>query len=259
MGWRSMSTTRTLAAIGLVIGLVAGTVGVAAAGLPAGGSFSDDNGNVHEGNIEAIAAGGITKGCNPPDNTLYCPGASVTRGQMAAFLVRALDLPAASDDYFTDDDGTLFESNINRMAAAGITSGCNPPDNDLFCPNDNVTRGQMAAFLVRALDLTTTMADPSVPSNTPTRALAGSSSILRDRFSKPTSTDSRPLGLLPDAIRRRTIASALMTWSSVIRWHRFWLAPSTFHRSFRHRSPRRYPPMHVMDPTSTSRCRSATR
>jgi len=154
VGWRSMSTTRTLAAIGLVIGLVAGTVGVAAAGLPAGGSFSDDNGNVHEGNIEAIAAGGITKGCNPPDNTLYCPGASVTRGQMAAFLVRALDLPAASDDYFTDDDGTLFESNINRMAAAGITSGCNPPDNDLFCPNDNVTRGQMAAFIVRAFEYT---------------------------------------------------------------------------------------------------------
>ncbi len=42
-------------------------VGVALAnGLPPGGTFTDDNGNVHEGNIEAIAAEGITKGCNPP-------------------------------------------------------------------------------------------------------------------------------------------------------------------------------------------------
>ncbi len=32
--------------------------------LPPGGTFSDDNGNIHEGNIEAIAAEGVTKGCN---------------------------------------------------------------------------------------------------------------------------------------------------------------------------------------------------
>ena len=37
------------------------------------------------------------------------------------------------------------------IAAAGITRGCNPPDNDLFCPTDPVTRQQMAAFLTRAL------------------------------------------------------------------------------------------------------------
>ena len=60
----------------------------AAAELPAGGTFTDDNGNVHEGFIEAIAAEGITRGCNPPINDLYCPGDQVTRGQMAAFLVR---------------------------------------------------------------------------------------------------------------------------------------------------------------------------
>ncbi|VAV93560.1 hypothetical protein MNBD_ACTINO02-1070 [hydrothermal vent metagenome] len=154
LGHSRLGLVKVLGTVGLVVGLVAGTIGIAAAGLPPGGSFSDDNGNVHEGNIEAIAAGGITKGCNPPDNTLYCPGGSVTRGQMAAFLVRALDLPATSNDYFTDDDGTMFESNINRMAAAGITSGCNPPENDRFCPNDNVTRAQMAAFIVRAFEYT---------------------------------------------------------------------------------------------------------
>jgi hypothetical protein len=123
--------------------------------LPPGGTFRDDNGNVHEGNIEAIAAAGITKGCNPPINDQYCPSSSVTRGQMAAFLVRALKLTDdGGGNLFIDDDGSIFEADIAKLAAAGITKGCNPPTNNKFCPNDNVTRGQMAAFLVRALKLT---------------------------------------------------------------------------------------------------------
>jgi hypothetical protein len=72
---------------------------------------------------------------------------------MAAFLVRALDLPAAPGIDFVDDDGSVFEADIEKLAAAGITRGCNPPANDRFCPNDAVTRGQMAAFLHRALGL----------------------------------------------------------------------------------------------------------
>ena len=122
--------------------------------LPPGGTFRDDDGNIHEGAIEAIAAVGITLGCNPPVNDRYCPSSPVKRGQMAAFLVRALDLDPSNIDYFTDDNDSVFEADINRLAAAGITSGCNPPDFDRFCPDGQVTRGQMAAFLVRAYDLT---------------------------------------------------------------------------------------------------------
>jgi glucose/arabinose dehydrogenase len=141
----------------------------AAADLPPGGTFTDDDGNIHEGSIEAIAAAGITKGCNPPANDLYCPGATVTRGQMAAFLVRATGLTATSGgDSFTDDDTSVFESDIEKLAFAGITKGCNPPANDNFCPNDIVTRGQMAAFLVRAYGYT---------------AGAGSDTFIDDDFS----------------------------------------------------------------------------
>jgi hypothetical protein len=104
--------------------------------------------------IDYLADEGITQGCNPPGNTLYCPTGNVTRGQMAAFLVRALNLPAAGQDYFTDDDTSIFENDINRLAQAGITRGCNPPANDLYCPDTRVSREQMAAFLVRALNLT---------------------------------------------------------------------------------------------------------
>ena len=110
--------------------------------------------SVFDTDIEWMAAEGITKGCNPPVNDRFCPNSSVTRGQMAAFLVRALDLPAAPSAGFTDTVGTTFEEDIDKLATAGITKGCNPPDNDRFCPDDKVRREVMAAFLVRALGYT---------------------------------------------------------------------------------------------------------
>lgn len=71
---------------------------------------------------------------------------------MAAFLVRALGYTDdAGGDLFVDDDGSIFESDIDKLATAGVTLGCNPPVNDQYCPGRNVTRGQMAAFLHRAL------------------------------------------------------------------------------------------------------------
>ena len=71
---------------------------------------------------------------------------------MAAFLVRALGYTDnGGGNLFIDDDGSTFENDIDRLATAGVTKGCNPPVNDKFCPNDFVTRGQMAAFLHRAL------------------------------------------------------------------------------------------------------------
>ncbi len=51
---------------------------------------------------------------------------------------------------FEDTDGSVFHDSITWLPAMGITKGCNPPVNDRFCPNDFVTRGQMAAFLKRA-------------------------------------------------------------------------------------------------------------
>jgi hypothetical protein len=111
--------------------------------VPADALFYDE--------IEWLAASGITRGCNPPTNDHFCPTKAVTRGQMAAFLVRALDLPPGTPATFTDDDGNTFELDIEALAASGITRGCNPPTNDHFCPTKAVTRGQMAAFLFRAL------------------------------------------------------------------------------------------------------------
>ncbi len=90
--------------------------------------FTDDNGSVFEGDVNRLAAAGITKGCNPPDNSTYCPDASVTRGQMAAFLVRGFGYTnPGTGNLFTDDDGSVFEDDIDKLGTAGVTKGCNPP------------------------------------------------------------------------------------------------------------------------------------
>ncbi|MDH4308870.1 MAG: M15 family metallopeptidase, partial [Acidimicrobiia bacterium] len=114
------------------------------------GTFYDDDTSMFEADIEVVADLGVTRGCNPPFADAYCPDDSVTRGQMAAFLVRMFELSPSGEDRFTDDGESEFEDDINALAAAGITSGCTQTS---FCPDLPVSRGQMAAFLVRALEL----------------------------------------------------------------------------------------------------------
>ena len=109
-------------------------------------AFTDDNGNIHEPNINLVAAEGIASGCGV---NLYCPAALVARDQMASFLSRALDLSGAAPNAFTDDNGNIHEPNINLVARDGIASGCGGTN---YCPSLKVTRGQMAAFLHRAFD-----------------------------------------------------------------------------------------------------------
>jgi glucose/arabinose dehydrogenase len=79
---------------------------------------------------------------------------------MAAFLVRAYGYTDSGEgDFFTDDDGSVFEPSIDRLAVAGITKGCNPAEgNTKFCPYSFVRRDEMATFIGRAEGLT-----PMVP------------------------------------------------------------------------------------------------
>jgi SpoIID/LytB domain protein len=114
--------------------------------------FDDDDGLPFEDDINSLAAAGITKGCNPPTNDRFCPDETVSRGQTAAFIVRAWSLtdPGAGDR-FTDDNHSVFEGDIDRLANAGITKGCNPPSNTKYCPERLLTRAEMSSFLARAL------------------------------------------------------------------------------------------------------------
>jgi hypothetical protein len=111
------------------------------------GSFWDDDGSVHEPGIEFIFERGITRGCNPPWSDRYCLGSSVTRGQMAAFLRRTLDLSSVVEDFFADDGDSIFEGDINALASVGIAFGCST---NAYCPDDALRREEMAALLVNA-------------------------------------------------------------------------------------------------------------
>jgi hypothetical protein len=59
-------------------------------------------------------------------------------------------ITAAATHSFSDvPNSHTFHGDIAWLANAGVTKGCNPPANTNYCPDDNVTRGQMSAFMRR--------------------------------------------------------------------------------------------------------------
>ena len=97
-----------------------------------------------------LYAKGITSGCSaaPLD---FCPTESISRAQMAIFLVRAIfggdNFNAPVTPFFTDvPPGSFGYQWIQELYQLGITTGCG---DGKFCPNDPVLRSQMAIFLVR--------------------------------------------------------------------------------------------------------------
>ena len=115
--------------------------------------FIDDNGNLHESSIEAIAALGITRGCNPPLVDRFCPGNDVTRAEMAAFLIAALGEQPSTSFAGTFPDvpaGQWYTGYVERLKELGITTG---NADGTYGPNRPVTRAEMAVFLNRAFEL----------------------------------------------------------------------------------------------------------
>jgi hypothetical protein len=119
--------------------------------LHVGGSFSDVvAADGFYPAVENVFHNGITAGCSP---TSYCPSASVTRAQMAVFLLkaklgRAYEPPPAAGSVFADVPAGAFGAAwIEDLADSGIAAGCG---GGLYCPNAPVTRAQMAVFLLKA-------------------------------------------------------------------------------------------------------------
>ena len=102
--------------------------------------------------IEQFSTEGITSGCG---GGLYCPDANVTRAQMAIFLLKGAHgsafIPPIATGMFPDVPVGSFAADwIEQLAREGITSGCGGGN---YCPNADVTRAQMAVFLVKAFGL----------------------------------------------------------------------------------------------------------
>jgi hypothetical protein len=107
--------------------------------------------DLYDAAIHKLAANGITLGCGVGK---YCPDNTITRAEMAIFLIRAkyglcFTPPAATGTLFSDVAASSFGArHIELLANLGVTSGCG---GGKFCPNSTVTRDQMAVFLLRTL------------------------------------------------------------------------------------------------------------
>lgn len=116
--------------------------------------FSDDDGSVHQNNINCVAGYQVAQGTDP-DNGEYSPGQPISRAQMATFIAKFVEtavggsLPSG-DDAFADDGESVHHEAINKVANAGIVSG---RGGDQYDPADPVDRAAMATFIARAIDV----------------------------------------------------------------------------------------------------------
>jgi predicted outer membrane repeat protein len=105
--------------------------------------------------IEAFYYAGITTGC-AGSPLRFCPESTVTRAEMAVFLLRAMNLPGpysppAATHTFADvpvAGKEWMEAWIDQFYAEGVTTGCGGGN---YCPENHVTRAEMAVFVLRAL------------------------------------------------------------------------------------------------------------
>jgi hypothetical protein len=110
--------------------------------------------------IEQLAAEGIAGGCT---TTNFCPEGSLTRAQIAVMLLKAKYgtsySPPAATGIFTDIPKTHWAAPwIEQLKKEGITSGCG---NNNYCPDNIVTRAELAGFVVSTFNLTLTSPSPS--------------------------------------------------------------------------------------------------
>lgn len=136
---------------GQVASLVARSLDWAGIELPDGDdAFDDDDGSTHEQAIDRLAAAGILHGF---DDGTFGPTAPITRAQVAAVVARAASLSGlrlpASPDAFDDDDGSVHEADIDRLAAAGIVRGVGERR---YRPEIPISRAETASLLVRWLE-----------------------------------------------------------------------------------------------------------
>jgi uncharacterized lipoprotein YddW (UPF0748 family) len=194
------------------------TVGEACprAGVPAT-AFTDTTRSVHRLAIDCLAWWDITRGRTP---RIYGASAEVTRGQMAAMLVRLLETTGwdgtdADSAGFSDTEGHLFEEEIDALAAAGVVRGVT---DDTYEPDRSVSRAEMASLIARLFARTTGAPLPSGPM--PFTDVS-SSNVHRDAIARLVAADITA-GVTPtryrpsQPVRREQMASFVMRAASVL-------------------------------------------
>ena len=149
LAWRPIVTVQAVAIVASALIAVSG-VGAQASS----GSYTDlQEAGIHSTAIEALAIDGVFEGTECGVES-FCPGDALKRWTAAVWLVRAVDTTeptAGGESLFADIDGSnWWSAHVNRLVELDVTNGC---DEDNFCPDNAVNRGQMATFLYRAFSL----------------------------------------------------------------------------------------------------------
>ena len=132
----------------LILALAVWLVPASSSGAEYSGRFIDDDRSRYEAYIDTAERAGLVRGCNPPDNTRFCPHDKVTRAGMAVMLHRGAGLDPGTGNHFDDDDGHPAESSIEALVGAGVTRGCGQ---GRFCPDRVLTRGELASLISTSL------------------------------------------------------------------------------------------------------------
>jgi hypothetical protein len=149
----SMTVVMPATAPGSINGITVATPSGISGTLPFGwiANFTDAETSIYLSFIVRLVANGLTAGCG---TGIYCPDNPVTRAQMAVFLLRGLEglcyVPAAETGTVFGDVpvGSFAARWIEELATRQVTTGCGGGN---YCPNNPVTREQMAVFLLRTL------------------------------------------------------------------------------------------------------------
>ena len=129
-----------------------------------GSPYTDagDGGSEQEEAINALYGLGVLTGTECEDNRI-CPNDPLTRWLAAVWLVRILDgeePPAIIESRFADinastmwEESMWFAPHVERLAELGVTIGCSVTAPARYCPDEGLTRAQVASWMERAFDL----------------------------------------------------------------------------------------------------------
>lgn len=111
-------------------------------------SFADSQGHWAQSYIELLANKLVIDGVT---DTAFQPERNITRAEFAALVVRALGLNTVTGGtYFNDVNGSdWFSGVVGAAVKANIINGY---EDNTFRPNQSITREELAAMVVRALD-----------------------------------------------------------------------------------------------------------
>lgn len=151
------------------------------------------------GEIEALAAAGVIRGCqiDPP---LFCPERPITRAEVAALLMSAVDLEVPDGDETAFDDvprDAWYAPAVEALRRACIASGCrvDPP---AFCPEREATRAELAVMIARAFELADFRQCDDLPDAGVRDAGGLDAGGFDSRVSDAQPADSLPADSLPD-------------------------------------------------------------